>query len=142
SNISAAMGVEQLKKFARFKAARKRLAEMYSAVLGEIDEIELPVTLPDTEHAWHLYIIRLRLDRLTKTRDEVAYLLRRENIGTGIHFCGLHLHRYYRERLGMQAADFPVATDLSARILSLPLHPEMTDKNVHEVVSALKKVLV
>lgn len=141
SNVGAAMGVEQLKKFPRFKAARKRLAEMYNAVLGGIDEIEVPPTTPESDHAWHLYMVRFRLDRLNKTRDELAYLLRRENIGTGIHFYGLHLHQYYRESLGMQPGDLPVATDLSQRILSLPLHPEMTDKNVHEVVSALKKVL-
>lgn len=141
NNVGAAMGLVQLKKFAQFKAARERIARMYHAVLADLDEIELPPTRPYAGHAWHLYIIRLKLDQLKLTRDEIAQRLRRENVGTGIHFYGLHLHQYYREHLGMRPADFPVATAASSTILSLPLHPQMSDKNVHEVVAALKKVL-
>ncbi len=140
-NVSATMGIEQLKKFPQFMAARRRLAQMYRAVLAEIDEIELLRVCPGVEHAWHLMVIRLKLDRLDRSRDEIAYLLRQENIGTGVHFYGLHLHRYYREHLGMKPEDLPEATRVSHEILSLPLHPQMTDKNVHEVVTALKKVI-
>jgi len=140
-NVSAAMGVEQLKKFASFKAARRRIAGMYQAVLADLDEVVLPEVPDDGEHGWHLYVIRLRLDKLSKTRDEIAAALRRENIGTGVHFLGLHLHRYYREDLGMTPEDFPEATAASHEVLSLPLHPQMTDRNVHEVVAAFKKVL-
>lgn len=140
-NVGAAMGVVQLRRFAQFMESRRRLASMYHAVLKDLDEIELLDVRPDVDHAWHLFIIKLRLDRLTRTRDEIAYDLRRENIGTGIHFYGLHLHQYYREALGMRPEDCPVATQVSQEILSLPLHPQMTDKNVHEIVAALKKVL-
>lgn len=140
-NVSAAIGLEQLKKFASFKATRARLARMYRIVLADVEEISLPAVPDNVEHAWHLLIVRLKLDRLTKTRDEIAYALRRENIGTGVHFYGLHLHRYYREVLGMRPEDLPHATQASREILSLPLHPQMTDKNVHQVVEALKKVL-
>jgi len=141
SNVSAAMGVEQLKRFSTFKAARRRLANMYNTVLGDVDEIRLPATHDDSEHGWHLYIIRLNLERLTKNRDEIAAALRRENIGTSINFFGLHLHRYYREVLGMKPDELPNATAASYEVLSLPLHPQMTDRNVHEVIAALKKVL-
>jgi dTDP-4-amino-4,6-dideoxygalactose transaminase len=140
-NVSAAIGVEQLKKFSIFKAARTRIAGMYSAVLADIDEIELPHVAENIEHAWHLFIIRLKIDKLTKTRDEIAHALRRENVGTGVHFYGLHLHQYYQETLHMKPEDFPVATQASHDILSLPLHPQLSDKNIHEVVAALKKVL-
>ncbi len=142
NNVGAAMGVAQLKKFAGFMAARRRIAHMYSAVLSDVDEIVLPEALPEVEHAWHLYIIRLRLDRLKRTRDELAYDLRRENVGTSVNFYGLHLHPYYREVLGMRPEDYPEATRASDEILSLPLHPQLSDKNIHEVVSALKKVIV
>jgi dTDP-4-amino-4,6-dideoxygalactose transaminase len=135
------MGLEQLKKFARFKAARKRLAGIYQLALQDVEEITQPVSHPGIDHAWHLYIIRLRLDLLNRTRDEIAHDLRRENIGTGIHFFGLHLHKYYREQLGMQPEDCPEATRASYDILSLPLFPDMTDRQVHETVTALKKVL-
>jgi dTDP-4-amino-4,6-dideoxygalactose transaminase len=141
SNVGAAIGVEQLKKFAAFQAARRRLAHMYTTVLSEIDEIWLPEAIDGIEHAWYSFVIRFKLDRLTKTRDEMAAALRRENVGTGVHFLGLHLHPYYREVLGMRPEDLPEATAASYEVLSLPLHPLMTDKNVHEVVEALKKVL-
>lgn len=141
-NVSAAMGVEQLKKFATFKAARQRLSRMYTEVLKEVDEIRLPVHRPEVEHGWHLYMIRLNLKQLKKSRDEIAYELRQENIGTGVHFHALHLHRYYREVLGMTPDRCPVAAAASGEILSLPLHPQLSDRNVHEVVSALKKVLL
>jgi dTDP-4-amino-4,6-dideoxygalactose transaminase len=140
-NVSAAMGVEQLKKFAAFKAARQRIARLYTEVLRDIPEIRLPVTRPEVEHAWHLYMIRLNLGQLAKCRDEIAYALRQENIGTGVHFYGLHLHAYYRDVLGVKREQCPVATAASGEILSLPLHPQLSDRNVHEVVSALKKVL-
>lgn len=140
-NVSAAMGLEQLKKFDGFMQARRRLAAMYRAVLQDVEEIELLDVLPERDHAWHLFIVQLKLDKLTQRRDEIAYELRRENIGTGIHFHALHLHRYYQETLGMKATDCPEASRASERILSLPLHPQLTDKNVHEVVTALKKVI-
>lgn len=140
-NVSAAMGVEQLKKFETFKAARRRLARMYTDVLRDVEEIRPPITREGMEHAWHLYMIRLNPAKVAKSRDEIAYALRQENIGTGIHFYGLHLHEYYQKHLGCLAGDLPVATRASSEILSLPLHPQLTDRNVHEVVSALKKVL-
>ena len=140
-NVNAAMGIAQMKKFRMFKAARARIANMYRSVLSDIEEIELPPVSQDVEHAWHLFIIRLKLDKLGRTRNEIAHELRRENIGTGVHFYGLHLHRYYQETLGMQPEEYPVATQASNDILSLPLHPQLSDKHVSEVVAALKKVL-
>lgn len=141
SNVGASMGLEQLKKFAHFKAARARLAAMYRTVLRDVDEVILPDTCGDVDHAWHLFIVRLRLDYLTKSRDEIVHELRRENIGTGIHFYGLHLHKYYREVAGMKPEDYPNATRVSNEVISLPLHPQLSEKDVHDVAAALKKVL-
>ena len=140
-NVQAAMGIVQLRKFPSFRAARRRLAHMYLSVLQDVDEISLPVVRDDVDHAWHLFIIRLKLDKIRKSRDEIAHALRRENIGTGFHFYGLHLHKYYREAWGMRPEDLPEATAASHEVLSLPLYPLMSDKNGHEVVAALKKVL-
>ena len=97
--------------------------------------------MPEVEHALHLFIIKLNLDKLRHDRNEIMHDLRRENIGTGVHFHALHLHRYYAEHLGMRPEHYPVATSVSNRILSLPLHPQLSDRHIHEVVSALKKVL-
>jgi dTDP-4-amino-4,6-dideoxygalactose transaminase len=140
-NVAASMGVAQLRKFAAFKAARCRLAGMYRSALADVGEIALPVEREWAEHAWHLFIVRLKLEKLTRSRDEIAHDLRRENVGTGVHFYGLHLHPYYRETLGMRPEDLPEATRASEEILSLPLHPQITDRNLNEVIFALKKVL-
>jgi dTDP-4-amino-4,6-dideoxygalactose transaminase/nucleoside-diphosphate-sugar epimerase len=141
NNVNAAMGLEQTKRFSQFMSSRRRLAEMYLTALRGVDELVLPTIEPGVEHAWHLFIVRFKLDQLTRTRDELAHDLRRENIGTGIHFYGLHLHQYYREVLGMRPEDLPHATAASRDILSLPLHPQLTERDVHDVVEALKKVL-
>ncbi len=140
-NVNAAMGIEQLKKFEAFRASRRRIAEMYLSVLADMEELEVPSVSADVEHAWHLFIIRLNLNKLSCSRNEIVHDLRRENIGTGINFYGLHLHQYYANTLGMRPEDYPVATDISNRIISLPLYPQLSDRHIHEVVSALKKVL-
>ncbi|MDZ4859197.1 MAG: aminotransferase class I/II-fold pyridoxal phosphate-dependent enzyme [Candidatus Hydrogenedentes bacterium] len=141
TNVSAAMGIEQLKKLEGFIAARRRIARMYYSVLSDVEEIELPRIIEGAEHAWHLLIVKLRVELLKATRDEIAAALRQENIGTGVHFTAIHKHKYYREKLGVKDADLPNASAASDSILSLPLHPRLTDKNVKDVVDALKKVL-
>lgn len=141
TNVSAAVGIEQLKKLDTFLAARSRLARMYRTVLAPIEEIELPTVIPDVQHAWHLFIIKLKLDKLKMTRDEIGQAMRLENVGTGVHFIALHRHRYYRDLLGIPEGALSHATAASDAILSLPLHPRLTEKNLQEVVNALKKVL-
>jgi dTDP-4-amino-4,6-dideoxygalactose transaminase len=141
TNVSAAIGIEQLKKLDGFLAARRRLARMYRSVLESIDEIELPTAIPEAEHAWHLLIVRLKLGMLSKSRDEIGHVLRQENVATGVHFVALHKHRYYRDTLQLAENVRPHASAASDAILSLPMHPRLSDKNVKEVADALKKVI-
>ncbi len=140
TNVGAAMGIEQLRRLHGFIAARRRLAQRYRTLLEDIEEIELPQTVHEG-HAWHLMVVRLRLDRLTMTRDEIAQAMIRENVEARVHFLALHLHQYYRETLGVKPEDLPHATAASMSVLSLPLHPRLTDKNVQESVDTLKKIL-
>ncbi len=140
-NVNAAVGLEQLKKLPDFLARRRRLARLYLRALADVEEIRLPTVRDHDEHAWHLFIVRFRREKLSKTRNEIAHLLRQENIGVGFHFYGMHLHAYYRDTLGFKPEDLPEATDASHEVLSLPLYPGMTDQNVNEVAGALKKVL-
>ncbi|HOJ32522.1 MAG TPA: aminotransferase class I/II-fold pyridoxal phosphate-dependent enzyme [Candidatus Hydrogenedentes bacterium] len=141
SDVNAAIGIEQLKKFPAFKTARTRLARLYAVALADIEEIRLPRVLENIEHAWHLMIVRLKLEKLRKTRDEIREDLRKENIGTGLHFYGLHLHKFYRECFGWRPEDLPYATAASMDMLSLPLFPLMEERHVHQVAAALKKVI-
>ena len=141
SDIQAAIGLVQLRKLPAFQARRREIVRRYHEALGEFEELELPVERPDVEHSWHLYVIRLNLDRLLISRDRFIEELRMRNIGTSVHFIPVHVHRYYREKYGYSAEDFPVAYREYQRIVSLPLYPRMTDDDVERVIGAVAEVV-
>ena len=138
TDLAASIGIEQLKKHRRFWEARKRIAERYNRAFADMAEIVRPACRDDVEHAWHLYVIRLDLDRLTITRGEFIEALRQRRIGTSVHFIPLHLHPYYRETYGYGAADLPNATAAFERIVSLPIFPDMADDDIEDVIDAVR----
>ena len=123
TDIQAAVGIHQLKKFDRFLATRRRYARIYDEAFADVAEIITPTTIAGVEHAYYAYIIALDIDRLRMSRDEFLDLMKEENVGCGVHFIALHLHKYYHDRFGFRPEDFPNATWASDRILSLPLYP-------------------
>ena len=142
TDIAAAMGLIQLERSEELLVERRRLAERYrSAVTASrvTDLVELPPDGPG--HAWHLFVIRLQLERLTIDRAAAIDALGTAGIGTSVHFIPLHLHRYYRERLGARERDFPTATREFHRVISLPLWPGMGDASVDRVIEALEAIL-
>jgi perosamine synthetase len=141
TDIAAAIGIEQLKKCDRFWEARRRIASMYDNGFADLPEIHTPVCRPDMQHAWHLYVIQLELERLRITRNEFIEELKKANIGTSVHFIPLHLHPYYRDTFGYKPQDFPKASAVFERIISLPIYPKMTDADVQEVISAVRKIV-
>ena len=141
TDIAASLGIEQLKKCRRFAAARRRIADAYSAAFADLAEIRAPFAEPDKEHAWHLYVIRLELERLTINRREFIEALREMNIGSSVHFIPLHLHPFYRQTFGYQPADFPEAAGAYERIVSLPIYPNMSDADVEDVIGAVRSIV-
>jgi perosamine synthetase len=141
TDIAASLGIEQLKKCRRFAAARRRIADAYSAAFADLPEIRTPVAEPDKEHAWHLYVIQLELDRLTINRREFIEALREMNIGSSVHFIPLHLHPFYRQNFGYQPGDFSMAAAVYQRIVSLPIFPNMTDADVDDVIGAVRSIV-
>ena len=93
------------------------------------------------EHAWHLYVIQLKLERLRIARREFIEALKKEGIGTSVHFIPLHLHPLYRDTFGYRSQDFPTASAAFERIISLPIYPKMTEINVEAVIAAVKKTV-
>ena len=102
--------------------------------------LEAPTTLDDVEHAWHLYPLRLRLERLTIDRARFIELLAEHNIAASVHFIPLHLLSYYRNRYDLRPEDFPVASEQFERLISLPLHPCLSDTDVNDVVQAVLEI--
>jgi dTDP-4-amino-4,6-dideoxygalactose transaminase len=141
TDIAAAIGLHQVRKAQRFHERRTALAACYTQYLQEVDELILPQAQPDRIHSWHLYVIRLRLDRLKIDRAQFITELKERGVGTTVHWLPLHLHPYYREKYGYVPADFPAATALYPEIISLPLFPEMTEGDVACVCDAIKDIL-
>lgn len=144
TDIAAALGMVQLERAFVLRDARLQLARAYSAQLtaSSVSELlDLPLEVAGDCHAWHLYVIRLRLDRLSVSRADVIDRLKGEGIGTSVHFIPLHLHPYYRRRWNTVAEQFPVATSEYERVISLPLWPDMAEDDVERVVRALESIL-
>jgi dTDP-4-amino-4,6-dideoxygalactose transaminase len=140
TDLQAALGIAQLGRLEEFVAARTRVAGWYAELLRDVPAVAMlaPVAYP-ARHAWHLLVVRLRLDALRVDRDDVMGALLAENIGVGWHFKALHLHRLYRDHASSTA--LPHATAASQAILSLPLFPAMTEDDVRDVVETLAGVL-
>ncbi len=141
SDILAAVGLAQLPKLDRFTAERERLFALYDAALAELSEVTLPTLRPEVRSACHLYNIRVKVEQLRWTRDQIMAAIQAENVGLGVHFRALHLHPYYRDHLGFRRGICPVAETASDRLFSLPLYPGLSAAELQDVVTALTKVL-
>jgi len=114
---------------------------MYNEGFAGCEAFDLPVKRDEVEHAWHLYPLRIREGALTISRDEMIEALREQNIGTSVHFIPVHTFSYYREKYGYVSEDFPVAYRESERLISLPLHPGLSDVDVEDVITAVTHVI-
>src|SRR5450631_2973554 len=140
-DIVCALGIQQLKKLDANLARRREIAARYAAAFREISGVIPPAVRPGANPAWHLYPIRLNLERLTTDRPQIFRALRAENIGVNVHYIPVHLHPYYRERFGYNGGEFPVAEDSYARLISLPMFHGMSDQDAEDVIEAVKKVV-
>jgi perosamine synthetase len=140
TDIAAAMGLAQLRKGERMWQRRCEIARCYSEAFGALPELQVPTDRADCQHAWHLYLLRLNLDKLDISRNQLIEELKARNIGTSVHFIPLHLHPYYQESYGYAPSDFPVSFNEFQRVISLPIYSKMSDgdlQDVIQVVSAL-----
>jgi perosamine synthetase len=138
TDIAAALGASQIRRLDEFLARRRALAARYVERLADHPTLELPVVASDADPAWHFLFARLRLDRLRADRGAVFRALRAENIGVNVHYIPVHTHPYYRERFPGVA--MPVTEAAYERLLTLPLHAGMTDRDLDDVVTALDKI--
>jgi dTDP-4-amino-4,6-dideoxygalactose transaminase len=141
-DIQAAIGIHQLRRLDAFIDRRREIAEFYNRSFAEIDEILTPSEVPYVHrHAWHLYTPLIRTEKLSIDRDAFMEQLKKENIGTGLHFKAVHHHPYYRDSLKIPSGELPNADYASERILSLPLFPKMSMEDAGDVVEAVRNVI-
>jgi dTDP-4-amino-4,6-dideoxygalactose transaminase len=141
TDIQAALGLVQLSKAAEFGIRRARIAAQYSEAFGPLEELRIPARRPCIEHAWHVYALRLNLDKVKISRNEFIRELRRRNIAASVHFIPIHLHAYYRDTYGYKPNDFPVAYREYQRLVSLPIYPTMRDEDVNDVIEAVTETV-
>jgi perosamine synthetase len=139
-DFACALGIQQLKKLQANLARRREIAARYTAAFREIPGVISPAVRSDVNPAWHLYPIRLDLEKLTADRAQIFRALRAENIGVNVHYIPVHLHPYYREHFGYKGGEFPMAEDAYARLISLPMFHAMTEQDVEDVITAVRKV--
>jgi perosamine synthetase len=137
TDIAAAIGIHQLARAEAMRCERERIAQTYLESFADVDEIELPPEYPNRIHAWHLFPIRLRLDKLTIDRNRFIDELKQAGVGCSVHWRPLHLHPYYQETFGWQPEDFPVATAVWLRLISLPIFPGMRADEIEHVVNTV-----
>jgi dTDP-4-amino-4,6-dideoxygalactose transaminase len=141
TDMQAALGLVQLSKLNERQRIREKLVAVYEDGLGGLDEIELPRIADAIIHSWHLYVIRLCLDRISIDRDEFVRALWAEGIRAGVHFRPIHLHSYYQRQYGYRSGDFPVAEEIFKRAVSLPIHPSVTTDDAQDVVRAVARIV-
>ncbi len=141
TDIACALGLSQLKRLEENLSRRREIAARYGAAFRDLEGVTVPAVRGDVNPAWHLYPIRLNLEKLTADRGQIFRALRAENIGVNVHYIPVHLHPYYRDRFGDRTGEYPIAEDAYARLISLPMFHGMTDEDVSDVIRAVGKTL-
>jgi dTDP-4-amino-4,6-dideoxygalactose transaminase len=141
TDLQASFGLHQLHRLEQNLARREAVWKTYDAAFAGLPLLLPPAPSPDTRHARHLYAVRTTAAS-PLDRDGLMEGLHKRNIGTGVHFTALHLHRYYRETFGYKKGDFPNAEAVGATTLSLPLSAKLTDRDVNDVVEAVKDSII
>lgn len=142
TDFQSALAVSQLKKLPGFVARRREIARRYDEAFEGMDGLLRPLgSRPGATHAYHLYVVRLDLKRLSTGRTSVFKALRAEGIGVNVHYIPVHLHPLYVKRLGTGAGLCPVAEAAYEEILTLPIFPAMEDSDAEDVIRAVSKVL-
>jgi dTDP-4-amino-4,6-dideoxygalactose transaminase len=138
TDVAAAVGVHQLAKAEAMRRAREAVAFQYLERFGEVEEMALPVVDSDRLHAWHLFPIRLQLERLAIDRNQFMRELHQRGVSCSVHWRPLHLHPYYEQTFGWRQQDLPVASRTWDTLVSLPLFSAMRQDEVDTVVNAVK----
>lgn len=139
TEMQAALGISQMGRLEDYVARRTAHARAYDAALADLP-LDLPRQDPRSASAWHLYVIRLKLDEITKTHREVFEALRAADLGVNLHYIPVHTQPFWRG-FGFKYGDFPNAEGYYARAISIPLFATMTDAQQSEVCAVLRATL-
>jgi dTDP-4-amino-4,6-dideoxygalactose transaminase len=135
TDIQAALGISQLQKLDSFIERRNEIASLYDELLKKCDFVETPITTEKVVHGWHIFTVLL--DE-SVDRNEVFKHMRKNDIGVNVHYIPAYHFSYYQNHFNFNKSDFPETENVFNRIITLPIHPGMKDKDVEQVVKTLK----
>jgi len=140
SDINCALGINQLKRIEKIIKKREKVVKMYNEELSNIEELKIPYQIPKTKISWMHYVIELSDKYNRKDRDKIMEKLRLNGIGCREYFPAIHLMPHYK-KLGYKEGDLPVCEHLSEKVISLPLHNEITKKEIIYIAKTFRKIL-
>lgn len=138
SELHASLCLAQLKKLSLFQQRREDIVEKYRNGFADSQFVDMPNVKPYVRHAWHMFVVLLRLERLRCSRDEFRDELKANNIGSQVHFEPIHTQPYYSGRF--QAAEYPNTNAAYKRLLTIPLFPKMSDRDVLDVIETMNYI--
>jgi len=140
TDIQAALGTSQLRKLDFFVKRRREIVEKYNEAFKDNSTIKIPFEKENVFSAFHLYVLQVDFETIKKSRKEVMEELKSKGIGTQVHYIPVHIQTYYRKNFGYKWGDYPVSENYYKQALSIPLYPEMTDKDVDCVIEHILKI--
>lgn len=143
TDIAASLGIHQLSRVEKNWRIRAKQWRLYDIAFSKLSQLSAPEPMKKKSgrHAHHLYAILLHLDKLKINRNQFIAALRKRNIGAGVHFVPLHHHPFYQKQFGYSKKDFPIATDIGNRIVSLPLGPAYNEVEIKQVAKEVAAIV-
>ena len=141
TDMQASLGIHQLAKLDQSLKVRKKLWYKYNQAFKDCSAIKIPTEENHIQHARHLYTILIRLSKLSINRNQFIDELKKRNIGSGIHFTALHLHKFYKEKYNYKIGNYPNAEWISNRTISLPLSAALDSQDIEDVLEAVLDII-
>lgn len=138
TDLASSIGLHQLKKAEIFRKKREEIAKRYLEAFKDLDVVDLPPVEKNRIHSWHLFYLRLKVDEMKISRNEFIEKLKERGILTSVHWMPLHMHPYYKNKYGYRDEDLNVSYRVFKRLVSLPIYPDMTDKEIDYVIENVR----
>lgn len=141
TDIQAALGLAQLSRLEEMGRRRLSIVQRFNSAFGEFEELILPPDSDQHQHAWHLYLLRIRPERLTIDRDRFITELQEKGVSPSVHFIPLHLMPLYRQLFGYKPGDYPQTEVTSQTEITLPLYPDLTGEEVDYIIDSVSQIV-